>query len=629
MQSILDTASSFFKMVDIEVNLDKTETIVVKPSKGRLLMVEQLKFGPNKQILKLLDPFTCTQYLGVWIRADGKNKTVLKMIGSDIEAICAVIKERDISFRSDGNTHEVLESSRPQAYLIETIIPSSTTYIKVRSLLRKKNILYLHQIQNKDKSLMTWMDFTRKYRQNDSGRILRWFKILESMIIMDKHRNIDVTQCEVLGMHKLTNQIPDDLETIQRDTIYIHIPNTLLPQWRGVQEKLRLRKEIEISTDGSLVKAGSNDVREVAAFIIHGMEAEFGIAVDETLSSTKTEVKAVLLALEAVPYRCKLTINTDSQALKTSNWHTWNAIRAIVREKRIDLNMNKVAAHTGMLENEKADKLAKESTNLDTVRWVYNAKEIAYIPLCRRIELDLNIRHFLSEQTSLQVALDWIDNNKVQEMLGSLDQDIDWMCKTKIWNWDGKMSLGFTSAGSSAMCTFIMKSFHNMLPTAEVLYNRCPLVYLNNLCKICHREVETNQHFWECSLNTQEGKTLINDVRDKWIQCLSKAVRGECEALNTNKKIVLSNEYIMSTSNIDLLYKGLINKQFGRINTFADIDLKTNNNILIKVCKWAVNQARNRLWREHCKLQTKWEKSMSIDNRVKKIHLMSPTYIIC
>ncbi|KAG9292569.1 hypothetical protein G9A89_006940 [Geosiphon pyriformis] len=96
--------------------------------------------------------------------------------------------------------------------------------------------------------------------------------------------------------------------------------------------------------------------------------------------------------------------------------------------------MNKVAVHTGILENEKTDKLAKESTILNTVRWIYNAKEITYILFCKGVELDLNIRHFLSKQTSLQAVLDWIGNNKVQEKLGFLNQDIDWICTTKIWN---------------------------------------------------------------------------------------------------------------------------------------------------------------------------------------------------
>ncbi|KAG9298277.1 hypothetical protein G9A89_002765 [Geosiphon pyriformis] len=360
MQSILDTASSFFRMVDIEINLDKTETMVIRPSKRKSVLVEPLKFGPNKQTLRLLDPFTCIQYLGVWIRADGKNETVLNMIGSDIKAVCGVIRkkhitkkqaiyifnrvlspaiefrsqlthisnswakrwnskisatvkkkanlsvdfpasamhhtslynlfkiddiqakskitdllvklnsndiaemttkirlanlqaqrwsahsileyptneqskpgiidERGISFKSSGNTYGVPDSLKPHAHLIETVITSGVAYSKVRSLLRKENILYLHQVQNKNGSLMTWMNFTRKYRQSNSGKIPKWFKILESTIIMDEHRNINVAQCKAVGMHKIDYQIPDDLDTIQRDSIYIQIPDALLPQ---------------------------------------------------------------------------------------------------------------------------------------------------------------------------------------------------------------------------------------------------------------------------------------------------------------------------------------------------------------------------------------------------------------
>ncbi|KAG9306100.1 hypothetical protein G9A89_016004 [Geosiphon pyriformis] len=63
---------------------------------------------------------------------------------------------------------------------------------------------------------------------------------------------------------------------------------------RNVQEKLKLRKKIEILTDSLLVKAGSKDAKGAATFVI---------AVNGTLSLTKTETKAVLLVLEAVPYK--------------------------------------------------------------------------------------------------------------------------------------------------------------------------------------------------------------------------------------------------------------------------------------------------------------------------------------
>ncbi|KAG9291814.1 hypothetical protein G9A89_012099 [Geosiphon pyriformis] len=200
----------------------------------------------------------------------------------------------------------------------------------------------------------------------------------------------------------------------------------------------------------------------------------------------------------------------------------------VIGKKKIDLIINKVTAHTGVPENEKTDKLAKKATAFDTVEWAYNAKN------------ELNIRHFLSQQTGFQAALDWISNDKVQRTLGPLDQEINWKCTIKVWNWDGKMSSGFTSAGSLAMCTFIIKLFHNIMPTAEVLYNRCSLMYLNNLCKVC--------------------KTLMDKIKNEWIQCLLKAVGEKHKTINSDKKIVLAKEYIMLTPNIDLLCKKLINK---------------------------------------------------------------------
>ncbi|KAG9289226.1 hypothetical protein G9A89_022536 [Geosiphon pyriformis] len=263
-----------------------------------------------------------------------------------IANIMQIMKERGILFKSSDNTYGIPESSRPHAHLIETVITPGITYIKVRSVLRKKNILYLHQVLNKDGSLITWMNFTRKYRQSNSGRISRWFKILEATLIMDEYKKID---------------------------------------------------EIKISTDNSLVKANSGNVKEAAVFITYEIKANFEIGVDGMLLLTKTETKAVLLALEAMPYNCKLTLNTDSQAV--------NAIKTVIGKKKIGLNINKVTTHTGISEYEMTNKLAKEATAFNMVGWAYNAKNINYISSYKEVELDLNIRYFLNQQTKMQKAL--------------------------------------------------------------------------------------------------------------------------------------------------------------------------------------------------------------------------------
>ncbi|KAG9288334.1 hypothetical protein G9A89_021365 [Geosiphon pyriformis] len=227
MQSILDTASSFFRMVDIEINLDKTETMVVRLFKGKSLTsshwarkwTSKISATVKKKAKLLVNFLASAMYYSFLynlfkiddIQAKSKITNLLVRLNSadiagmatkirlaNLQAqrwsthsileyltnerfrlgvnlivnIIQIIEKRGISFRSDGNTHVVPKSSRSQAYLIETVIPSGTTYTKVKSFLRKKNILYLYQIQNKDKTLMTWMDYTRIYRQNNGGSVM-------------------------------------------------------------------------------------------------------------------------------------------------------------------------------------------------------------------------------------------------------------------------------------------------------------------------------------------------------------------------------------------------------------------------------------------------------------------------
>ncbi|KAG9284503.1 hypothetical protein G9A89_014107 [Geosiphon pyriformis] len=96
------------------------------------------------------------------IRANNTNMhDYASLIFSEVNLIAnimQIMEERSISFKSFGDMHGIPESSRPHAHLIETVIALGATYTKVRGLLRKKTILYLHQ--------------------SDSGRIPSWFKIL-------------------------------------------------------------------------------------------------------------------------------------------------------------------------------------------------------------------------------------------------------------------------------------------------------------------------------------------------------------------------------------------------------------------------------------------------------------------
>ncbi|KAG9299774.1 hypothetical protein G9A89_013134 [Geosiphon pyriformis] len=307
----------------VNVSVKKSMTGLVKQNKGLAVVVSMMQ----KRIthLKKKCKQTCLEDL---LDDNNMSSSIKSNPNQTAKWISGMIK----------NSHELiklanLQAQRWSAYKVNLIA-------NIIQMMKERSISF------KNSGYTCWMNFTRKYRQSDSGRISKWFKILEAILIKDKYKKIDV-----------------------------------------IQYKLRLKKKIEISTDGSLVKADFEDVRRAAALVTHEIEANFGIAVDSILLSIKTKTKAVLLALKAVPYKCKLILNTD-------------------REKRIDLNINKVAAHTKISKNKMANKLAKKATAFDTVGWAYNAKNISYILFCRKVELNLNIKHFLNQQTGFQAALD-------------------------------------------------------------------------------------------------------------------------------------------------------------------------------------------------------------------------------
>ena len=86
---ILDTALSFFSMTDIEINYDKTEIIKIIPN--NIYSELYLNINNNNKI-RILPPDTSARYLGIWLRADGKSDTILKMTTNELKRICTLFK---------------------------------------------------------------------------------------------------------------------------------------------------------------------------------------------------------------------------------------------------------------------------------------------------------------------------------------------------------------------------------------------------------------------------------------------------------------------------------------------------------------------------------------------------------
>ncbi|RHZ84109.1 hypothetical protein Glove_85g53 [Diversispora epigaea] len=111
---------------------------------------------------------------------------------------------------------------------------------------------------------------------------------------------------------------------------------------------------------------GTNNLRKYYVYV----------GVENFTSSTRAELMAILTAVYATPKRSRLCIFTDSQAAidvianaatnprkahrKLKNWTIVKAIEEIANVQNLTLRLEKVKAHSGVIHNETADKLARE-----------------------------------------------------------------------------------------------------------------------------------------------------------------------------------------------------------------------------------------------------------------------------
>ncbi|KAG9288335.1 hypothetical protein G9A89_021366 [Geosiphon pyriformis] len=262
--------------------------------------------------------------------------------------------------------------SKMNKYLLESItaaiLVSSTTIEKmIKEILPiDKNLSYGRQLElyGRLSEIIEDMKLMKKTTSEIQVKILGiiWLDVPRVLTIARRAKTL-IQRFGLLDTKLISPQVLYTLSTKDfNKQVSFELDKTLQLEYpinSLILSELNLFEEDDVmikTHNGSMVKAGSKNTKEEAAFITHRIEAKFGIAVDRTLLSTKTEAKTVLLALEAVSYKCKLMINTDSQVVMSMAQN----------EKKIDLNINKVAAHTDVLENEKTDKLAKVSTILDT-----------------------------------------------------------------------------------------------------------------------------------------------------------------------------------------------------------------------------------------------------------------------
>ncbi|CAB4377837.1 unnamed protein product [Rhizophagus irregularis] len=165
------------------------------------------------------------------------------------------------------------------------------------------------------------------------------------------------------------------------------LPNDIFNEFYILTNNLASFTNLEFYTDGSLKIDNDNPCMGFGWIFSSdtSLNIEFSGATTQWPSSTRAEIMAVLTCLIVCPPNSLINIFTDSQCTidtftslsnykltpkrkqKINNIILWQAIQQIIAELNLQVQFTKVKAHSGVEYNDKADKLAKDGCDSNTI----------------------------------------------------------------------------------------------------------------------------------------------------------------------------------------------------------------------------------------------------------------------
>src|SRR6266511_2744049 len=296
------------------------------------------------------------------------------------------------------------------------------------------------------------------------------------------------------------------------------------------------RNTFTFYTDGSVQRI--NNVTMAAAAWIEittVVPTEFSNAVNiNFISSTKTELVAVIAAIITLPPNSTTNIYTDSKnvittyntiqqqhvlkyprlCLKTPHIDLWYILFDIIYNKDLTIIFHKVKAHNGNDHNEYVDTLAKEAIYSDVMDFNTINSLYIVIPKYNNFLITTHLRSFIKNLSNVKGFFKFYQlhrNAKYRQL------DIDWNNTFAYLNADSTTIT--TSFNSSNLKARRVKLIMEELPTLEYLTHCKPKLYEKWTCMYCDHQ-ETFNHIWICRHNKpilEEIVLLVQDILFKLI----------------------------------------------------------------------------------------------------------------
>ncbi|KAG9286810.1 hypothetical protein G9A89_012360 [Geosiphon pyriformis] len=248
---------------------------------------------------------------------------------------------------------------------------------------------------------------------------------------------------------------------------------------------------LSVYTDGSLSDLGTVDMKARAAVFFEDIGMGLGVGVSGLMSSTLAELQTIALAFKCVPFSRSVDLFSDSQAalnackleielvrpdFRNQCWIECRHIVNVIHHKNLKVNWCKVKEHSGVLGNERADKLARAAA-LSGWHLPHSVNE-RYLR-GGGAAISGNSRHFV--------------------------RDIFWLLL--VWHPDSHMAADFTNKQTAGFQTYFMKALHHRLSVAVLI----PSV----TCLFCG-DVEVSDHVFSCSFDANGRAQLLDTYAAVW-----------------------------------------------------------------------------------------------------------------
>ncbi|KAG9290568.1 hypothetical protein G9A89_020938 [Geosiphon pyriformis] len=289
-----------------------------------------------------------------------------------------------------------------------------------------------------------------------------------------------------------------------------------------------------VYTDGSLSNLSTVDMLAGAVVFFEDINLGLGVGVSGLVFFTLVELQAIALALESVPSFHSVDLFSDSQAaidacrfeslsvgpdFRNCCWIEYYYIANVIYCKNLDVNWIKIKGHSGVLDNERANALAKNAA--------FSAWHLSHLVNKRFLKAGVgtvsgNSRHFVHDIFKSIYCAHWEVGSGSRFVPGCLHANIDWLRSSLVWHLDSHMVTGFISIQMAGFRTYFMKALHHHLSVA----------------------VEISDHVFSCSSDADNCTSLL----DTYAALLSTCISDVTVSTALCKGFVFGNWYHESVS---------------------------------------------------------------------------------